>query len=582
MAGTYAYTPEICLPLAAAILVAAVALYCWRHRHVPGALPLSFCALYSSLWLLGNALAAAAVAPATILAWHRFQAVCQLPAVTAGTGFALEYAYPGRWLTRRNVALLALPPLLFLLMVVVNDGQFAWRRLEIAADGSVLREFTPLGLLIVAYALGLVLVNAAALLWLFARSPQHRWPVALILFGQTANRGLYLFGVLARRSQSLLGLDVVAVILPWIAMCAIALFGFRIFDPRPAARAAALEQMRDGMVVLDSQWRVMSLNRAAAGLLGPGVAGAPGRALAELAPAFRDLPGRLADAEGPFFATEITLETGDGLRHCAADLSLLRDPRGLPVGHLLMLRDLTEQRRAEAQLREKQRTLGVLQERERLAHELHDSLGQALAAAHLQASSARMLLARGQATQVDKCLAGMADATQQAEADVREYLLSAQTALSAERLFFPALREYLRRFTRQYGLPVELTVPALLEAQGLPEAVEVQLLRIIQEALSNVRKHARARRAQVIFTPDGSQARVAIVDDGQGFDPAATAARGERYGLQAMAERAESAGGSLTVISGPGQGTQVVARVPLASGERWAIAAAREEEPRHA
>jgi signal transduction histidine kinase len=70
------------------------------------------------------------------------------------------------------------------------------------------------------------------------------------------------------------------------------------------------------------------------------------------------------------------------------------------------------------------------------------------------------------------------------------------------------------RFARQYGLAVELTVPSELEEQGLAPAVEVQLLRIIQEALSNVRKHACARCAQGIFSLAGAQAQIAIGDDG--------------------------------------------------------------------
>lgn len=559
MAEAYAYTPEVWPLLTAAVLVAAIAFYSWRRRDVPAALPLAACALFVSLSLLGNALAVLAAAPAAIFFWHRFQAACQLPGLTSGTCFALEYAYPGRWLTRRNLALLALAPALLLILIVVDGGQVVWDRLEIAADGSVLRHFSSVGFLVLAYGLGLVLLNAAALLWLFVRSPQHRWPVAMILFGQIANRVLYLLGILGRPAQPLLELDFFAASLPWIAMCAVALFGFRIFDPRPVARRAALEQMRDGMVAFDTEGRVASLNRAAAAMLGADADRALGRTLPQLLPTLPDLAVRLGAPDRPNQTTEISLGAG----HYNLELTPLHDFRGLLVGRLLMLHDLTEQRRAEAQLVEKERTLAVLQERERLAHELHDGLGQALAAAHFQANSARFLLARGDGAQVDECLAGLADATLQAEADVREYLLAARTTLSAEHPFFPSLRDYLLRFTRQYGLPVELVVPPQLEADGLPRAVEVQLLRIIQEALSNVRKHAGARGAHVIFSPDGAQLRVAIVDDGRGFDPAAAAAADERYGLQAMRERAAAAGGSLAVISSPGQGTQVVAHVPM-------------------
>jgi signal transduction histidine kinase len=214
--------------------------------------------------------------------------------------------------------------------------------------------------------------------------------------------------------------------------------------------------------------------------------------------------------------------------------------------------------------RQQQLLLATLRERERLARELHDSLGQTLAAAHLQASTARLLLAQGETAQTDQCLEYMADMTLAAEADVREYLLAVKTAFSPDRPFFETLQEYVRRFSQQYSLRVELSIPLQLEAHGLEPAVEVQLLRIIQEALSNVRKHARAKKAQVIFSVSGLMSQIAIIDDGQGFDPAAIAARqAEGFGLQAMRERAEALGGSLEVISQPGEGTQVIVKVPL-------------------
>ena len=112
MTGAYAYTPAIWPPLAGVIFLAAIGLYCWRRRNVPAALPLLAVSLFGALLLLGIALEAAAVAPATKIAWFRFQGVWRAPSVTAGLCFVLEYAYPGRWLTRRNLILLSIPALL--------------------------------------------------------------------------------------------------------------------------------------------------------------------------------------------------------------------------------------------------------------------------------------------------------------------------------------------------------------------------------------------------------------------------------------------------------------------------------------
>jgi signal transduction histidine kinase len=233
------------------------------------------------------------------------------------------------------------------------------------------------------------------------------------------------------------------------------------------------------------------------------------------------------------------------------------------MGYLLMLRDVTEQMHTQARLMEQQQIMATLRERERLARELHDGLAQSIAAAHLQASTAKLLLTQGATADLGECLDGILDTTMQAETDVRDYLLAAKTVISAGRTFFPALREHLQRFSRQYGLPVELSVPPELEEHGLAPAIEVQLLRIIQEALSNVRKHACADHVRVCFSIAEQRLRVAIIDDGLGFDPVTLVSAGGGYGLRAMRERAETLSGSLTVSSRAGQGTEVVALLPL-------------------
>ena len=207
--------------------------------------------------------------------------------------------------------------------------------------------------------------------------------------------------------------------------------------------------------------------------------------------------------------------------------------------------------------------MATLRERERLARELHDGLAQSFAAAHLQASIAKLSLTQGATAEVAECLDDILDTTLQAETDARDYLLAAKTVVAPGRTFFPALREHLQRFSRQYGLPVELSVPPELEEHGLAPAIEVQLLRIIQEALSNVRKHACADHVRVCLSIAEQLLRVAIIDDGLGFDPVTLVSAGGGYGLRAMRERAEALSGSLTVSSRVGQGTEVVALLPL-------------------
>ncbi len=559
MTTLYLYTPAVWPPLAAAIFLVALSLYSWRRRRVPGALQLVANGLFGILVLLGLAFEAAAIAPATKIAWYKFQVAWELPFATTATCFILEYTYPGRWLTRRNLSLLALPPLLVLLLII-SDAQRLWGWVEIAPHGAVVPHLTMVGVILVAYGLGLILINMAALLWLFICSPQHRWPAALMLFGPIAGRGLFLLDLAPRPWVTPVDPLVVAILLPWTTY-AIALFGFRIFDPLPAARETALAQMQEGMVVFDARWQVASLNPAAATILSTSAAHARGKTLAQILPAFPDLSARLADAPAMASPIEVSLGAEPGIRLYALSLSVLKDFRGPLLGYLLLFRDVTEQRRAQAQILEQRTAVAALAERERMARELHDGLGQVLGYVKMQAQAARSLLAQERKAEADSCLGQLASVTQDLHADVRDYIFEASAASPIELGFGVSLQEYLRRFGQMHQIRTELEMPPEMTDGCFEPTVAVQLLRIIQEALANARKHAHASRVQISLAARGGMAEVTIADDGQGFDPSQLESDG--FGLRFMRERADGVGGTLQVRSTPGQGTQVVVEVPL-------------------
>src|SRR5512136_2042329 len=108
----FAYTPSIWPPFITVLFLLALAFYSWRRRSVPGALPFAIGSLFGALWAAGTVMEIAALDLPTKIAWFKFQAAWQIPLVTATTCFILEYAWPGRWLTRRNLILLSIPCLL--------------------------------------------------------------------------------------------------------------------------------------------------------------------------------------------------------------------------------------------------------------------------------------------------------------------------------------------------------------------------------------------------------------------------------------------------------------------------------------
>ncbi len=232
-----------------------------------------------------------------------------------------------------------------------------------------------------------------------------------------------------------------------------------------------------------------------------------------------------------------------------------------------------------ARLHRQVRALAVTEERERIAREMHDGLAQVLGYVNTKAQAAQTLLRAGENERAAAQLGQLAEAARASYADVREGILGLRTSLGGERGFVDTLRDYLERWQGQSDVAVRLvTEPAAGFAPRLAPNAEVQLLRIVQEALANVRKHAAARQAEVRLTQADGCLEAVVEDDGTGFDPGALGRTAlPRFGLATMRERAEAVGGSFSVASTPGDGTRVTVRVPSepASATEGALPRAR-------
>jgi len=216
-----------------------------------------------------------------------------------------------------------------------------------------------------------------------------------------------------------------------------------------------------------------------------------------------------------------------------------------------------------ARLYEQVQSMAALEERGRISRELHDGLAQVLGYLHLRSKAAEGLLSLGQIAQVQAELQEMQEVAQEAYGDVRESILGLRTTITPGAGLIPTLTGYLDKFSQQSGINARLVIGDDTDVKFAP-AVEIQLLRIIQEALANVRKHSRASRAWVRFEADGDGAIITVEDDGRGFDPSRIGQDSrEHFGLQTMRERAESVGGVLQISTQHGQGTRLTVQLPL-------------------
>lgn len=209
------------------------------------------------------------------------------------------------------------------------------------------------------------------------------------------------------------------------------------------------------------------------------------------------------------------------------------------------------------ELGEQLRQAAVIEERQRLARELHDAVSQQLfAIAMTTAAIKRMVtLHPERAAQQIELVEEMAAA---AQAEMRALLLHLRPATLQDKSLREAVCDLLEELNQKQALAISWEIEEVLD---LPTGIEDHLFRILQEALSNTLRHARAKTIFVkLFTLQG-QVRLRIVDDGIGFDPEDE--KLTSYGLVSMRERVNEVGGALDIYSAPGKGTQIEVRIPL-------------------
>jgi signal transduction histidine kinase len=211
-----------------------------------------------------------------------------------------------------------------------------------------------------------------------------------------------------------------------------------------------------------------------------------------------------------------------------------------------------------ARLSERSRELSIVEERNRLARDLHDSLVQKLFGVVLAAKSASTLLERDAPAARDQ-VERLGELAQDAISELRSLVFQLRPAAIETEGLAAALRKHVEVLRRVHATELDLE---LTGEPRLRPGVDDEVFRIAQEALHNALRHARAGRISVRLDENGAGLGLGVSDDGEGFDPAAPEIRARRLGLTSMEERARELGGRLEIESAPGAGTHVRLEVP--------------------
>ena len=210
----------------------------------------------------------------------------------------------------------------------------------------------------------------------------------------------------------------------------------------------------------------------------------------------------------------------------------------------------------KANLDDEAKRLSIIKERNALAHELHDSLAQTLASLRFQVSMLDEAIDQQGADVTHEDIQQIKGGLDEAYTELRELLAHFRAPINSRGLL-AALEDLISNFRKQTGMHVLLQKE--WDTSTLSANMEMQVLRIIQEALANTRKYSKAHTVRVMLRSDKDENyHILIEDDGIGMDkPAFSGHPGEHLGLSIMQERARYLGGNLTIESEPGEGTRV-------------------------
>ena len=380
---------------------------------------------------------------------------------------------------------------------------------------------------------------------------------------------IYLLG-----SQRLKGVDWAPIICSVLGIIFIlVLYGTRLLDLVPIARYTMIEQMSDGVLVMDENNRMVDFNPAAQEIfeISQNHLGKQIKVVMAHWPEIIDLFSPSSNK-----TSQLTIRHEDKTRVFDTHLTLFTDSSGKPYGKLIMFSDVTKHyqieqalaqrlfeiqelnknlRESQDQVVAQQRRLAILEERKRLGRDMHDSVNQSIHSLMLYSETLTSLLKKDQFNEAVSIAERIQDSGRRALKEIRLLVFETQSQKVDETTdLVTALQERFNFVENRVGIQTDIILDGTLAY--IPSEWNENLYWIAVEALNNALKHAQTNKVKVFFRCRDGRFEMEIVDKGMGFDIALSNDGG--MGMHTMQERAELLEGQLSVTSSPGHGTSVL------------------------
>ncbi|MHB1159334.1 MAG: histidine kinase N-terminal 7TM domain-containing protein [Chloroflexota bacterium] len=541
-----------------------LAAYAWRRRSSPGAVPFAVAMLLWSTWIAASALEMAARDLPTKLFWADLHYIGFVGGPVAWFIMTCEYTGCGPPLNPRRILLLCAVPAATVVLAFTNEAHGLIRSsVYLDTDQEIwglVRVFGPGYWAALGYTYAVGLAGNLVLFTFAERAPprQKMQPLALlagVLLAAPVNLA-FSVGV-----SPIPNFDLTPVLFGFSGLImGWGIFRFHLFDVVPLDRRQVMASLSDGVITLDGSGELLEVNPAARRILRL-PQGEEGqlevRQLLEAMPVL----GRLSD--GSAMEVEGSIYGNGVSTRYEARASPVTGVGGRQTGRAIVVRDITKQSEDHSRRVSQQRAVATMQERRRLAREVNAGVNQVLGYVIAEAQALQEMLVAGEMGAARPRLRRLAVVAREALMDAREFVLGAWTADTGEGNFLAAVDSQVQRFGRISSARVRLTTTAATGVQLEPMA-EVQLLRVLQEALSGIRGHSGTRFVEVVVEVRDRVLLLSVEDDGA-LPPA-----GIRHGggsappsLSSMRERMREVGGRLGFFITPGGGTRLEIEAPL-------------------
>lgn len=546
------------------LLLEALALYTWRFRSLPGAVPFISQQVCKGAWLLFLVLASMSEGLAAKIFWINMQQITAVFSPYLWLLFIWQLSQPGKNLPPvMCYGFLGIIGVVWLFITTNFWHGLYWR--EIWLDGQTVRcVFGPAGwlALINSYLLCVVSVVLSGRWVLGTAGLRRRQALWFIMPAVFTWAGHMLSHTPACRifAPQALGFLLNGILVAW------AYYRWRVYSILPLAQETVARNMIDGLLVVDDQNYIVSMNPAAEKILSglPAVIGGKFQQLVAAWPVLAELN----DRSGMAATKEAVRKGADGLCYYKLNripLQIANLANQHSFGQVFLFTDITRQKQDQEKMMEQQKALSILTERNRLSRELHDMQGQFPGYVKTQAQVVGLLLQQNQPEQAKVQLESLVKAADAAFTDVRSSITALKSP-TEDWSFFQNMRHWLNQFQKISGITMAYHGPESVPAQWITPEAEVQLLRIIQEVLTNIKKHSGADYGKVNFQFPPGRLVVTIADNGCGFDAEKKGKDPTKFGLNIIRERAAEIDGSCIVKSTPGKGTMVTIDIPFHTG----------------